>query len=127
VSTRVLAVLERAYRGAVEEQYAHVLWLLWSLRRMGGTIAVLLRGNATLYARRDQQWPGLTVGGLAIPGPEYESSLGGLLADGGAVYVVESDLRGLRLQAGELGNGVETVSQADLPHLFSAYDTVWYI
>jgi hypothetical protein len=127
VSKRVLAVLERAYRGAVEEQYAHVLWLLWSLQRMGGRVAVLLRGNTTLYARRDQRWPELTIGGCAIPAPGYESSLGGLLADGGAVYVLDDDLRRLRLGLDELSRGVEAVGAAELPALFSSYDTVWYL
>lgn len=127
VTPHVLAVIEKAYRGTVEEQYAHVVWLLWSLRRLGGTIAILLRGNATLYARRDQRCPDLTVGGLAIPSPEYESSIDGLLADGGAVYVLESDLRRLQLDPAALCTGVAAISHADVPRLFFSYDTVWYL
>jgi hypothetical protein len=127
VSPRVLAVLERAYRGTVEEQYAHVLWLLWSLRKFGGTVAVLLRGNATLYARRHQSPPDLTVGGVAVPAPDYEAAVVGLLADGGMVYVVDSDQGRLRLDRGELCAGVETIGSGDLPRLFSSYDAVWYL
>jgi hypothetical protein len=127
VIPRVLAVIEKAYRGTVEEQYAHVVWLLWSLRRLGGTIAVLLRGNATLYARKDQRCPDLAVAGLAVPSPEYESTVDGLLSDGGAVYVLESDLERLRLEAGGLCTGVVAIRQADLPRLFLSYDTVWYL
>lgn len=124
---RVLAVLERAYRGTVEEQYAHVLWLLWSLRKLGGTIAVLLRGNATLYARRHQTSPDLTVGGVAVPAPDYEASIEGLLADGGRVYIVDSDRSRLSLDPAELCAGVETIGSGDLPRLFCSYDAVWYL
>jgi len=127
VKAQVLAVLERAYRGALEEQYAHVLWMLLSLLRLGGGIAVLLRGNAALYARRGQAWPALDVAGIRVPPPEYEAGVAGLLETGGSVFVMDADLGALGLTAPDLCAGVTVVTRDDVGRLFSSYASVWYL
>ncbi len=124
---RTLAIVERAYRGTLEEQYAHILWICWSLRKFGGEIDVLLRGNAVLYARRDQDRPELAIGEVAIPGlPDYLESVEGLLKDGSAVFAAGGDLDRLHLEPGQLHPGVHPVEASELADLFSAYDMIWY-
>lgn len=124
---RFLVIIERAYRGAVEEQYGHLPWICWSHDRMGGDIGVLLRGNAVFYACRDQRELSLTLGGMTLPNLyDYAASIEGLLADGRPVYVIDSDLARLQLQPGALRPGIERLDERDLTRLFSEYDAVWY-
>lgn len=123
---RYLGVIERAYRGTVEEQYGHILWICFSLHRMGGPIGVLLRGNAVLYARQDQQQLSMSVGGIPVSLPNYEVSVKGLLAEGAPVYALSSDLDRLQIAPDELCTGVMPIDAAGLPDLFSTYDVIWY-
>jgi sulfur relay (sulfurtransferase) DsrF/TusC family protein len=124
---RCLAVLERAYRGALEEQYGHILWICWSICQMNRQIGVLLRGHAALYARCNCPPQSLTISGIAVHLPNYEESIRGLLSQGGTVYVVNADLDRLQLSADQLCSGVRAVDGAELTRLFADYDAVWYL
>lgn len=127
MKTEMLAVLERAYRGAAEEQYAHVLWMLLSLHRLGAGVALLLRGNAALYAQRGQRWPALEVAGVAVPAPGYEASVVELLGNGGRVYVVGADLDALGLREADLCTGTRIVDEAEAARLIPAFASTWYL
>ncbi|WP_062209439.1 hypothetical protein [Streptomyces sp. NBRC 109706] len=59
---RVLAIVDRAYRGAVEKQYADSLYLALELHRQLGGMDILLRGQAVSYAARHAEVPTLRVG-----------------------------------------------------------------
>lgn len=124
---RFLIVVEHAYTGAIEEQYGHVLWVCWSHQRMKCQIGVLLRGDAVLYARREQTSLALTVGDVRVSNLyDYLASIEGLLADGGSVYVLGDDLDRFRLDPAELCGGVEVIERSTLAELVASYDTVWY-
>jgi sulfur relay (sulfurtransferase) DsrF/TusC family protein len=123
---RCLAVIERAYRGTLEEQYSHILWICLSLKKMGGQIGVLLRGNAVLYARRDQQQLSLTISDLPVALPDYETSVTGLIDAGTLVYVISANLDQLGLTPDDLCPGVEPIDAADLAQLCSTFDVIWY-
>ena len=123
----MLAIVERAYRGAIEEQYAHILWLTHALRKMQGEVSLLLRGNAVLYARRGQLRPGLAIGGLEVDHlPDYGSALEALLADGVAVYALADDLRRLGVEARGLVPGVEQVELSGMARLCDRHGRIWY-
>jgi sulfur relay (sulfurtransferase) DsrF/TusC family protein len=123
---RCLAVIERAYRGTLEEQYSHILWICLSLKKMGGQIGVLLRGNAVLYAQRDQQHLSLTISGLPVVLPDYEASINGLIDAGALVYVIRANVDQLGLTPGDLCPGVELIDAADLADLCATFDVIWY-
>ncbi|AEM82830.1 hypothetical protein [Streptomyces violaceusniger] len=63
---QVLAIVERAYRGAVEKQFADALYLALELHRQLGGIDILLRGQAVTYAARDAHVPPLRLGNRVI-------------------------------------------------------------
>lgn len=126
--TRALAVVERAYRGAVEQQYAHVLWLALSLHHRMGGMGVLLRGPAVLYARRGQAAPALDVGRARLGSlPRYEAAVRDLLAAGAPVYVDAASRRAAGLDEAALLDGVEDVERERVAAVFAAYDRIWYL
>src|SRR5262249_28672720 len=121
VMRRCLAVVEKAYRGAIEEQYAHILWICWSLVKMGQPLGILLRHRAVLYGRRDQRRASLSVADVAVHLPDHEESIIGLIRSGGSVFVVDSDLAAFDLAPASLCRGVTTVGVRDLPQLLDRY------
>lgn len=123
----VLIVIERAYTGCVEEQYAHILWMCHSYNKAGGAVVMLLQGTAALYARREQAPVSLTVGGIPLPNlHDYSPSVEALVADGNGVYVLRPDLDRLQIAACELHSGVQAIEQADLARIFASVDAVCY-
>lgn len=124
---RYLTVVERAYRGSLEEQYAHILWLHQVLRKMRGEFGVLLSGNAVLYAQRHQQTPGVEIGGVTVPHlPQYGRAVSALLADGVEVWVSAEDTGRFQLPPDAVCPGVRMVSSEERAALFRMYDRVWY-
>ena len=59
---KILCIVETAYRGTQEEQDDAVLWFTHALRKAGGVMGVLLRGNAVSYAVRGQDPHGIVIG-----------------------------------------------------------------
>ncbi len=124
---RILATIERAYRGTVEEQYAHILWLCRSLRAFRAEISILLRGEAVLYARQGQPSTQLCIGGLELAHlPHYESSLSLLRAEGVPVYVAAADVRRLNLGHDDLCPGVAMVDAPAIARLVASHSATWY-
>jgi hypothetical protein len=124
---RYLAIVERAFRGAVEEQYGHILAATLGFCKMGAPTDLLLRGNAVLYALRLGAHPRLQIGSEAVDTlPDYESALRRLIDGGAAAYVLADDCRRLRLEADRLVPGVREVARGDLASLVAAHDVVWY-
>ena len=61
-----LAILERAYRGSLEEQYGHIVWLSRVMKGMGADHALLLKGDTVMFARRDQPRTSLCIGDTVV-------------------------------------------------------------
>ncbi|MCC5603250.1 DsrE family protein [Nostoc favosum] len=122
-----LAIIERAYRGTIEEQYAHILWLSYALHKMNVNMGVLLRGNAILYGLQEQSQPQLTIGRILVKSlPHYESSLKELIKDGVNVYVYSDDCKRLQINSGQLIPGIIEADLHKVTQLCEEYDFVWY-
>jgi hypothetical protein len=122
-----LAIVERAYRGAVEQRYAHVLWLIEALHRQHPT-TLLLRGHAAGYAVDAPPPPPLRLGpGEVEHLPDYREALGRLRAAGVRLLVSTSSLRVLGLSDRTLVEGLEPVDDAAVVVLCAEYDYVWYL
>lgn len=127
MAKRSLAIIERAYRGPIEEQYAHILWLTHALRKMHGEIGLLLRGNAVLYAVQHQPRLQLTIGEVVIPFlPHYATAITALLADQVRVYVYADDCERLSITPEHLIPDVALVNLSELAQLCDTYDAIWY-
>lgn len=127
MSKRSLAIIERAYRGTLEEQYAHILWLTHALRKMRGDIGLLLRGNTVLYALRHQPHMRLSIGTIVIETlPHYETALQDLIADDVRIYVYADDCQRLGITSEQLLPQVQIITLAQFARLCDAYDYIWY-
>jgi hypothetical protein len=127
MARRSLAIIERAYRGTLEEQYAHILWLTHALRKMHGDIGLLLRGSTVLYARQHQPVQHLTIGGIRVETlPHYESALAALITDDVRIYAYAADCERLGITSEQLLPEVQRVTLPELAHLCSTHDDIWY-
>ena len=123
----VLVIVERAHRGRVEQQYAHVLWLVEALTQQDPT-DVLLRGVAAGYAVDAPAAPPLRLGGEVVEHlPDYPATVGRLAAAGARVLVSTSSLAALGLAERLLLGPVEPVDDADLAKVCASYDRIWYL
>ena len=122
-----LAIVERAHRGTVEQQYAHVLWLAHALHRQS-PMTVLLRGMAAGYAL-DAPSPGpLDLAGMEWGEyPDYRAALDRLTADGARVLVSESSLAELGLTGRPLHPNVLTMRNAEYAAIVGAHDRIWFL
>lgn len=123
---RALAIVENAFRGAVEQQYAHVLWLVRSLHGEF-EMTVWLRGAAALYALPREPPAPLTIAGTTVFAPDYEATARALLAAGSTIYVSADSLRELGVGDAELVDGVRRADDAELAAVCAAHEFVWYL
>ena len=119
-----LVMIERAYRGGVEQQYAHVLWLAHGLHRQQ-PLAVLLRGPATAYALAGIASEPVEVAGERWgAAPDYHAAIGRLHADGARVYVSTTSLSDLGA-IGPLLPGITPLSDDEIVKLIAECDRWW--
>jgi intracellular sulfur oxidation DsrE/DsrF family protein len=124
---RVLAIVERAYRGTIEEQYGNILWLSHILRRLRGEIDVLLRGGAVRYALQNQPRTHLVIGSQSVDTlPHYETELRNLLDSGVSVYVSAADCDRCRVDQNRLIPAVVAVDSPGVAKLFAEHAHVWH-
>jgi hypothetical protein len=127
VTPRYLAIVERAYRGAVEEQYAHIIAATIAFGRIGCATDLLLRGNAVLYAIRGQPEVRLTIGATRVEHlPRYDSAIGALLQQGASVHVYETDCQRLGIDPERLISGVAVADLGAVARLIDSHDAVWH-
>ena len=122
-----LIIVERGYRGALEQQYAHVLWLARTLHRQA-PVALLLRGPAAAYAldhpAPDPPRLGGHTWGVAA---DYRETLLRLVEEGAQVLVATASLARLGGGCHRLVTGVRTVTEADIVAAWPAYDRIWFL
>lgn len=123
-----LAILERAYRGAVEKQFFDSLCLAVELHRQLGGLDLLLCGPAVSYALRAAPPPALRLGDRVLDTlSDPRADLRRLLAAGVRVWVREPDLAALGLAGGDrLLDGVR-LAPAGLAARWPDYRTVFYL
>lgn len=122
-----LVIVERAHRGAVEQRYAHVLWLMEALHQQHPT-AVLLRGHAAGYAVDAPPPPPLRLGpGEVEHLPDYRDAVVRLRALGVRLFVSTSSLDVLGLAGRPLIEGLQPVDDSAVVALCGEYDHIWYL
>jgi intracellular sulfur oxidation DsrE/DsrF family protein len=125
--SKILNVIETAYRATIEEQDDPVVWLTHALRGAGADIAVLLRGAAVNYAVRGQDASGLSFGARQqTQPPRIDRDLAALRDKGVAVHAVEEDLAARGIERADLIEGVELLPRQRVAALFAAADAVWH-
>jgi hypothetical protein len=128
-STRSLAIVERAYRGAVETQFSDALYCAFLFHRHLGGLDVLLRGPAVSYAAAAAQAPELRLGTSTFSTvTDPKKGLDVLLESGAGVWVEEPDLLAHGL-AGEdsLLPGVQRVPGGAMAARWAGYRSVFYL
>ncbi|MDC8758937.1 hypothetical protein [Janthinobacterium fluminis] len=122
-----LAIIERAYRGSLEEQYGHIVWLTRIMKGMSAPTALLLKGDTLMFAKRGQLVRPLRIGDLDIDVlSNYEAGLVDVLAAQVPVYAWHADMLRLGLTQADLVDGIEPIHAAGMPALLNRYDCIWY-
>lgn len=122
-----LTIVERALRGTVEQQYAHVLWLVHGLHRQS-PMTVLLRGAAVVYALNASPPEPLPLGGVSWGVfPDYREALERLRADGAAVLVSATSLEQLGLTDRPLLPSIEIVTDNQIATVTADCDRIWFL
>ncbi|HZM84357.1 MAG TPA: hypothetical protein VFC19_52220 [Candidatus Limnocylindrales bacterium] len=122
-----LIVVERSHRGTLEQQYAHVLWLVRSLRRQASA-TLLLRGAAAVYAVDHAAPEPLRLAGRAWGiAPDYRETLQQLTEDGAEVLVFADSLAALGFCRQPLVPGVRPVTEQDIVAAWPKYDRIWFL
>jgi hypothetical protein len=122
-----LAIVERSHRGALEQQYAHVLWLVHSLHQQG-PMTLLLRGPAVVYAVAGPAPAPLSLGDRPYGAlPDYAAAVERLCADGGAALACATSLERFRLTDRPLIAGIRSVTEREITGVAGACDAIWYL
>jgi len=126
---RVLGVIDRAYRGAVEAQFFDAVYGVLDFRAQLGEVALALRGPAvTLAVDEDSYRPVLDLGGVELDTlPDYRTAVRAVVTEGIPVFVDEADLRALGFDPGRLLDGVHCLDPDELAARWSDYDQVWFV
>lgn len=122
-----LCIIERAYRGSLEEQYGHIVWLTRIMKAMGAPTSLLLKGDTVLYGVRNQPVRSLSLGDIRIDAlSHYESSIAGLIELQVPVYAWDKDVIRLGIAPKELLPGIRPLDPLGLSNLIQTLDCVWY-
>ena len=122
-----LAIVERSHRGTVEQQYAHVLWLVHGLHRQS-PMTLLLRGGAAVYALDAPPAGPVRVGGVPWGSfPDYHDALRRLRVDGAGVWVSGSSLARLGMVDFPLLPGIGAVTDQEIVKMMIDCDRIWYL
>ncbi|MFB7668830.1 hypothetical protein ACFC1R_33735 [Kitasatospora sp. NPDC056138] len=126
---RRLLIIERAYRGALETQFADVLYLARELNRQQGGTDILLRGLAVTYAAAGAgPAPAVTVGSRKLETlPAPRDSVQSLLDHGATVWAEEVDLAAFETGPHWLRPGVRRAGPADPLPDWSSYRGVYFL
>jgi sulfur transfer complex TusBCD TusB component (DsrH family) len=124
---KILSIVERAYKGTIEEQDDTALWINAALTAKNPDVTVLLRGNAVNYAVKGQDASGLKFGGVSFGEPPHIPSDIKLLQDKNVpVYAVREDVEERGIPTQDLLQGIQLVSRKELGGFVTGYSDVWY-
>jgi hypothetical protein len=132
MAATVLAVIERAYRGAVEVQYADLLYLCRGLRSQLGGLDLVLRGSAVTYALAAGPGDALRLSRADMAGatghlPDPRAAITELIAAGSQVWADQADLAQIGATAGQVKAGVLVEDTDRLSLHWHEYREVWYL
>jgi intracellular sulfur oxidation DsrE/DsrF family protein len=127
MAKRILAVLETAYRGTLEEQDDTVVWLVHAMKDAGADVTVVLRGAAVNYAARGQDASGLAFGKRRqTQPPRIDVELSRLARKGVRVLAIREDTVTRGLDGETLIEGVDLVPYAAIAQLCASHQQVWH-
>ncbi len=124
----MLAIVEQAYRGALEKQFFDCFCLAAELHRQLGGLDMLLRGAAATYAVPAPEPVSLILGGrelatFSVP----RTNLGTLLDAGAGVFVEREGLAEHGLTDVEPIDGITVVEGQELARRWPDYRTVCFL
>ncbi|MFF4082306.1 hypothetical protein ACFYZN_23255 [Streptomyces sp. NPDC001777] len=125
---RVLGIVERAYRGAVEKQFFDVLYMAVELHRQLGGMDILLRGPAVTCAVEAAETGPLRFGDRVLDtltDPRHDLRV--LLDAGVRIFAQEEDLTALGFAPGDLLDDVRPVPAAEMAGRWPEYRMVSYL
>ncbi|MBY8883166.1 hypothetical protein K7862_36850 [Streptomyces sp. PLK6-54] len=124
-----MAIVERAYRGAVETQFSDALYCAFLFHRHLGGLDVLLRGPAVGYAAAAARAPELRLGTAVFSTvTDPRKGLDVLLESGSGVWVEEPDLLAHGLDGEDsLLPGVRRVPGGAMAARWAEYRAVFYL
>ena len=127
MATKVLSIVETAYRATLEEQDDTVLWLNHMLANNGLDVTLLLRSNAVNEAVKGQDASGLKFGDVPLKhAPALDGDIADLIEKGVPVYYVKEDLEERGIPEGRLIDGLKSVSRKELPGMLDGFELVWH-
>jgi len=125
--SKILSVVETAYRGTLEEQDDTSIWFTHILKNSGAEVSILLKSNAVNYAVKGQNASGLEFGGKAVPrSPKIDHDLNKIIEQGVPVYLIEEDAQERGIADGELIPEIRKISASKLAPLFEQFDKIWH-
>lgn len=126
---RVLGIMDRGYRGAVETQFFDALYGVLDLAPRIGEFTIALRGAAVTVAVAETTYrPELRLGELTMTTlPDYRRSVAELIADGVPILVDDRDLAALGFTESHLVPGASAVDADELAAAWPTYDEVWFL
>jgi hypothetical protein len=122
-----LLIIERASPGAVETQFADVLYVARELCRQLGDTELLLRADAVTAAVEAVPTGLLAVGDTPIAVADDRNSIRALLGDGVTVHVDTDDLGALGIGPDRLLPGVHPVAGDTFAREWDRYRRVWFL
>ncbi|MFE9635243.1 hypothetical protein [Streptomyces sp. NPDC006463] len=124
---RVLAIVERGYRGALEKQFFDELYLATELHRQLGGLDILLRGSAVSYAVDAGPVPALRIGNRTVDTlSDPREGLRTLLGAGVRVWVEEPDIEALG-SAHPLIEGIGLTRRGETAERWTDYRMVLFL
>ncbi|MFD9375453.1 hypothetical protein ACFWBH_07910 [Streptomyces sp. NPDC059999] len=124
---RVLAIVERGYRGALEKQFFDELYLATELHRQLGGLDVLLRGSAVTYALDAGPVPSLRIGARTVDTlSDPRKGLRTLLDAGVRIRVEEPDIEALG-STRPLIEGIALTRRGETAERWAHYRMVFFL
>ncbi|MFF3291883.1 hypothetical protein [Streptomyces sp. NPDC003023] len=127
---RVLAIVERGYRGALEKQFFDELYLATELHRQLGGLDILLRGRAVTYALTAPPVPPLRIGNRTVDTlGDPRKGLRALLDAGVGVWAEEPGLTALGAAGSpdRLLAGIQVAAEGETAARWTDYRMVCFL
>ncbi|MCX5203706.1 hypothetical protein OG897_19890 [Streptomyces sp. NBC_00237] len=127
---RVLAIVERGHRGALEKQFFDEFYLAAELHRQLGGLDILLRGQAVTYALNAGPPPPLRIGNRTVDTlSDPRKGLRTLIEAGVGVWAEEPGLAavGAAHSPGRLLDGIRVARDGELATRWTEYRMVCFL